>query len=234
MRGKQTCKILKEIRRQIAEANDIHLVIEECTYKGECEGTCPRCEAEVRYLEQELRHRQQIGKAVCVTGLAIGAMSGMAAQAQTADSIRCNMPEIEASELEKELVGKAPRVIPADNLSKEDSIVVRGNVVNEKGMPVVGAVVKDLLTDRATITDNDGSFNILVTPESKTLHFIGLGYLPADVEVEDLMLVRLIEDTNMLMGEVVVTGRVSPKERMENHREEKRQKREEKKALKND
>ena len=34
-RGKQTCKILKEIRKQIAEENDIKLVIEECTYQGD-------------------------------------------------------------------------------------------------------------------------------------------------------------------------------------------------------
>lgn len=40
-RGKQTCKILKEIRRQIAEANDIEFVTSECRYKGDCLGTCP-------------------------------------------------------------------------------------------------------------------------------------------------------------------------------------------------
>jgi len=57
-RGKQTCKILKEIRRQIAEANDIEFVTSECRYKGDCLGTCPKCEAEVQYLEQQLRMRQ--------------------------------------------------------------------------------------------------------------------------------------------------------------------------------
>ena len=37
--GKQTCKILKEIRKQIAAENDIKLVIEECTYQGALSGT---------------------------------------------------------------------------------------------------------------------------------------------------------------------------------------------------
>ena len=50
VRGKQTCKILKEIRRQIAEANDIEFITSECQYQGDCLGTCPKCEAEVRYL----------------------------------------------------------------------------------------------------------------------------------------------------------------------------------------
>ena len=45
-RGKQTCKILKEIRRQIAEANDIEFITSECQYQGDCLGTCPKCEAE--------------------------------------------------------------------------------------------------------------------------------------------------------------------------------------------
>ena len=71
-KGKQTCKILKEIRKQIAAENDIHLVIEECTYQGDCKGTCPKCEAEVRYLERELEKRQRMGKAAIFAGMTIG------------------------------------------------------------------------------------------------------------------------------------------------------------------
>jgi hypothetical protein len=38
-RGKQTCRILKDIRRQIAEANDIEFITSECQYQGDCLGT---------------------------------------------------------------------------------------------------------------------------------------------------------------------------------------------------
>lgn len=75
--GKQTCKILKEIRKQIAEKNDIAFVTKECRHKGDCAGTCPACEAEVRYLEQELRKRQQLGKTAIVAGLSVGLMSAL-------------------------------------------------------------------------------------------------------------------------------------------------------------
>ena len=68
----RTCKILKEIRRQIAEANDIEYVVEECQYKGDCLGTCPKCEAEVRYLEEQLHQRQLLGKAAMVAGISVG------------------------------------------------------------------------------------------------------------------------------------------------------------------
>lgn len=71
-RGKQTCKILKEIRRQIAEANGIELATSECRYKGDCLGTCPKCEAEVRYLEQQLRARSLAGKAIAIAGISAG------------------------------------------------------------------------------------------------------------------------------------------------------------------
>ncbi len=71
-KGKQTCKILKEIRKQIAAENDIKLVIKECTYQGDCHGTCPKCEAEVRYLERELEKRQRLGKAAIFAGMTIG------------------------------------------------------------------------------------------------------------------------------------------------------------------
>ena len=72
MKGKEKCKALKEIRRRIAEQNDIEYAVRECSHKGDCKGTCPRCEAEVLYLERELEKRRSLGKKVAVTGLAVG------------------------------------------------------------------------------------------------------------------------------------------------------------------
>ncbi len=71
-RGKNTCKILKEIRQRIADENDIALITDECHYQGDCTGTCPRCESELRYLEEELRKRLRLGKAVTLAGLSLG------------------------------------------------------------------------------------------------------------------------------------------------------------------
>ena len=71
-KGKNTCKILKDIRKQIAESNDIEFVTSECKYQGDCSGTCPKCEAELRYLEAELNRRRQLGKVITLAGLSIG------------------------------------------------------------------------------------------------------------------------------------------------------------------
>ena len=94
-KGKQTCKILKEIRKQIAAENDIKLVIEECTYQGDCLGTCPKCEAEVRYLERELEKRQRLGKAAVVAGLSVGLLgASQVALAQQPDPLRLDTTEV--------------------------------------------------------------------------------------------------------------------------------------------
>ena len=50
-RGKKICKALKEVRLQVAKANDIEYAPTECHHEGDCAGTCPKCEAEVQYLE---------------------------------------------------------------------------------------------------------------------------------------------------------------------------------------
>lgn len=73
--GKNICKELKAIRKRVAEENDIPLEQRECTYDGPCDGTCPRCEAEVKYLEQELRRRMTLGKVAAVAGVAMGLAS---------------------------------------------------------------------------------------------------------------------------------------------------------------
>ncbi len=67
--GKEKCRILKEIRAEIARANDIEWVVSECKHKGNCKGTCPKCEQEVRQLEEALARREALGKSVAVVGI---------------------------------------------------------------------------------------------------------------------------------------------------------------------
>ena len=91
VRGKQTCKILKDIRRQIAEANDIEYITSECQYKGDCTGTCPKCEAEVQYLEQQLARKHMAGKAITILGVSAG-LATMMPQPACAEPIHSEAP----------------------------------------------------------------------------------------------------------------------------------------------
>ncbi len=71
-KGKATCEILKSVRKTIADANGIDYQPTECKHQGDCGGTCPKCEAESRYIENQLSLRKVAGKAVKIVGIATG------------------------------------------------------------------------------------------------------------------------------------------------------------------
>lgn len=71
MTGKEKCKLLKTIRQEIAESNGIVYLTSECTYEGECRGTCPKCDAEIRYLDSEIKRLSAAGVAVTLTGISM-------------------------------------------------------------------------------------------------------------------------------------------------------------------
>lgn len=71
MTGKEKCKLLKAIRREIAETNGIVYLTSECTFEGECKGTCPKCDAEIRYLDSEISRLIASGKSVSLAGLSL-------------------------------------------------------------------------------------------------------------------------------------------------------------------
>ena len=55
--GKEKCEMLKAIRKQIAERYNLEYTPSECTYEGDCPGTCPKCDAELRELQEQLERR---------------------------------------------------------------------------------------------------------------------------------------------------------------------------------
>ena len=64
MYGKEKCRILRQIRRTIAEANEIPFDSPDCPFADDCSGTCPLCEDELRYLESELQRRRAEGQEI--------------------------------------------------------------------------------------------------------------------------------------------------------------------------
>ena len=160
--GKNICNQLKEVRKRIAEENDIPLETEECTYKGECRGTCPRCEAEVRYLENALADRLRLGKVATVAGLALG-LAATTVQAQN------DVPEIHIGE-------------PTDSTHQVVSKgVLKGTVIDSKTkepLPFVNVILKkDGKMIHVSTTDFDGVYTIKPIPSGKyTIEVSTLGY----------------------------------------------------------
>ena len=118
MKGKEKCKALKEIRRQIAKKNDIPFAVSQCTHQGYCKGTCPKCESELRYLERELAIRQGLGKAVAIAGISIGACTAFTA-CSPMDTVTDFLENIGRDEL-------AGDVMPVPDTEDDDTLA--GNV----------------------------------------------------------------------------------------------------------
>ena len=83
--GKQICKSLKQVRRDIAKAAGINYEPAKCNHKGDCPGTCPQCEYELQMLEKEISRKRAYGKVALVAGLALG-LSPLVAEAEAAPS----------------------------------------------------------------------------------------------------------------------------------------------------
>ena len=60
-KGKKTCEVLRAVRKRVADLNGIQYVPVECTHEGDCIGTCPACERERQYVEEQLSLRAMAG-----------------------------------------------------------------------------------------------------------------------------------------------------------------------------
>lgn len=164
--GKDICKHLKAIRRQIAQENDIALDIPECTYKGDCSGTCPRCESELQYLESELTRRSSFGKAALVAGVAFTMATAPAVVALE----RTDQPKAKEQQVRR---GKCQ---------------LSGKVVDAGGKPVLFANV-DLKQNGQIVvvvtTDQEGAFQIKNLKKGTYEMTVScVGFMPADTTIE--------------------------------------------------
>ena len=199
MNGKRTCEALRQIRQNIANANCIEYTPAECTYQGECSGTCPRCESEMRYIERQLRLRGTLGKAVVVAGLTLSATSLTPMQAQTQQ-----VHTVAQKQIDVPLVDAAPNDTTA--------IIVRGTVIdqNDKG-PLIGVTVLLDGTKHGTATDIDGKFAIRIPRDSK-LVFKYLGYETQEMVLNNpnnnLLVTLSTKMQQILVGEYLVVPKM--------------------------
>ena len=167
--GKNICKQLMEVRRRIAEENDIPLEIKECTYKGECLGTCPRCEAEVRYLEKTLAEKLSLGKVATVAGLALGLAASAQAQApvdQTKDTT-----------VRREKVEKMEHIPPQPLTSQPEEIAaIRKRNSLRQTMGCIAAEIQVILDGTPAYIGYPGKQNPLY--EEKDMNQMMVGYRP--------------------------------------------------------
>ncbi len=100
-KGRSICNVLKAVRKAVADANGIEYEPRKCYFTGECKGTCPACEAEVRYVEREIAIRRLAGKAVTVAGIAAGALSLTACGNDITDNLGQEQTTVKADTADK-------------------------------------------------------------------------------------------------------------------------------------
>ena len=201
--GKEVCLILKGIRQKIADANDISYQPKECHHKGDCTGTCPACEAEIRYLERELKARKGNGFGMKVAGIAAGICATVmpmtaAAQAVNPDSM-ANHP------VQTTKKGDVKVVDLSDGCASP--VVVRGMVIDaEDKEPVIGASVVIDGTKKGDVTNIDGQFALKV-PSDTSLVISYIGYKKQKVHVSSLLHSDdnvIVLEAYAIVGEVVI------------------------------
>ena len=204
-KGRSTCKLLKSIRQQIADANGISYQPIECHHKGDCAGTCPACEEEIRYLERELKARKGNGFGMKVAGIAAGicaTVMPMTAAAQAVKPDSTANPPVQTTK-------KAPIKVVDLSDSCASPVVVRGMVIDEENKePVIGADVFIDGTNKGIATDIDGQFALKV-PSNTSLVISYIGYEKQKVRVSSLLrsennVIILKTDGNLLLGDLAV------------------------------
>ena len=204
VKGKSTCKLLKDIRQQIADANGISYQPKECHHKGDCAGTCPACEEEIRYLERELKARKGNGFGMKVAGIAAGicaTVMPMTAAAQAVKPDSTANPPVQTTK-------KAPIKVVDLSDSCASPVVVRGMVIDEENKePVIGAAVFIDGTSKGVATDIDGQFALKLPPDTSLVISL-IGYEKQRVRVGSLLhsdnnVIILKSDGRQLPGEVV-------------------------------
>jgi len=204
-KGKSTCKLLKDIRQQIADANGISYQPKECHHKGACAGTCPACEEEIRYLERKLKARKGNGFGMKVAGIAAGicaTVMPMTAAAQAVKPDSTASPPVQTTK-------KAPIKVVDLSDSCASPVVVRGMVIDEENKePVIGAAVFIDGTNKGIATNVDGQFALKV-PSDTSLVISYIGYKKQKVHVSSLLgsennVIILKVDGSLLLGDLAV------------------------------
>ena len=203
-KGKSTCKLLKDIRQQIADANGISYQPKECQHEGDCAGTCPACEEEIRYLEHELKARKGNGFGMKVAGIAAGicaTVMPMTAAAQAVKSDSTANPPVQTTK-------KAPIKVVHLSDSCASPVVVRGMVIgSDNKEPVIGASVVIDGTKKGVVTNIDGQFALKLSPDT-SLVISYIGYKTKKVHVSSLLhsdnnVIVLEEDRDVMLDGIV-------------------------------
>ena len=233
-KGRAICKVLKDVRQKIANENGISYHPEECHHKGECKGTCPGCEKEIRYLEEQLKNKQHSGLGLKVAGIAAGVcvtVLPMAAMVQTESN---TSSDLQAKTIKNDSI----RAVDLTN-GHPDAVLLRGQVLDKETkdslfravVMLKGSISPNVL---GTCTNQDGWYAVKALP-TDTLEADFVGYHKTFVTVKELLATKdktiyLEQDTTnwhkiITVGGIKgISGKHHPKKGPKSHKEKNKKK----------
>jgi TonB-linked SusC/RagA family outer membrane protein len=135
---------------------------------------------------------------------------------KSAKPVTVNLKNAELEEVLADIFSNQPLTY---TITKEDKAIVvkerkspipprkiTGKVTDEKGIPLVGVIVKGKMFNAASSTDKDGSFAITVPDENAVLVFSYVGYKTIEVPADRGTLTVTMQEDVSALNEVVVVG----------------------------
>lgn len=188
-KGRVTCEFLKQIRADIAKANQIDYAPEVCSFKGECEGTCPKCEQELHFLEHQLNKKQGYPKTALLVGVTLSILSGFTS---------CN------NELKKEQQNKIPISLKdttqITNQIDSSKIRVKSDKIEVKSEPKILDQKSTIASSNQIVTSENNDSIIIqnVDTNAAVSVFTNLEFYPNYSNFNDYQLSGVCPITNVI------------------------------------
>lgn len=132
--GKEKCELLRRIRKDVAERYGLHYSPSECKHQGDCSGTCPKCDEELKELQSQLESRGI--KDIDLTNITIESIDN--------DDVRPIEGDIAVSSIDDHLIGKPAPLLPPSGIPAPPYFYKEKKRVLYKEVQIAGILYRGL------------------------------------------------------------------------------------------
>lgn len=133
--GKKKCELLKKMRMQIALENGIEYSPTMCNHQGDCQGTCPACDAELQYLQSEIDKKHGTRRHRSYAASAVGALLTTAILASCHGKTNPGESEVTFTVVDSSMVGTEHQIdyceVKKDSSLEPVTIMITSDMIGE-------------------------------------------------------------------------------------------------------
>ena len=186
-KGKSTCKLLKDIRQQIADANGISYQPKECHYEGDCAGTCPACEAEDTLFRDAIKRTETQGWGMKVAGLAAGLCVATVPLTSCQNTPKaCNVENKAQDSTDMPVMGDTVVIPKALTADLKNATVIIGRVLDSSTGRAAPEVNVMILGGKKRLSLGEDGIFVLQVNRNDTLVFSSYGFEDKVIAVKSI------------------------------------------------